>query len=502
MLSQISINDQVLLVKIENWFLIVFVEDHNIYMGYTKEELEQVYRNQDDLINRIKEVSNHTFKEFDVNNRLQNKNNKGRLGQIIEEGVFGYDINSNEEADFDYLDLELKTTGVLRNKDKTIKAKERLPLETLNYNKIVNQTFVESDLIKKNKGLFIVLYEFIKGIDYGDMHILKGFVHRFSDRELAILENDFNEIKDKVERGEAHLISEGDTMLLGACTAGTGKLITQPYSSEGAKQRKYCLKQTYMTQIIKDNLGYKELESILDKNVLVNNSFEMTVTSILSKYQDMSVTQLCKLLKVNTEAKSKLAILMSRMLGLRGDINKAREFVEANIKCKTIRVEENGQIIQSMSFPAFEFLDIVNEQWEESDFRTLLDSQKFMFSVFKRINGEYYFKGVRFWHAPVELVDTKGRDVFEALKKTLLAGKIVKGYKKTKSKTIRITYFPGMKFNGFIHIRPHGLDTNNTAALPVKDVLTGADVFTKQCFWFNNSYVKSVIIQLFGDLLK
>ena len=72
-------------------------------------------------------------------------------------------------------------------------------------------------------------------------------------------------------------------------------------------------------------------------------------------------------------------------------------------------------------------------------------------------------------------------------------GNIVKGFRQQKNKIVRLTNFPGMAFNGFIHVRPHGQDSNDTYPLPVADKLTGATSYTKQCFWFNNSYIEEVI---------
>ena len=57
----------------------------------------------------------------------------------------------------------------------------------------------------------------------------------------------------------------------------------------------------------------------------------------------------------------------------------------------------------------------------------------------------------------------------------------------------RITNFPGMHDNGVCHVRPHGRNAKDTNLLPVKDKLTNATEYTKQCFWLNNSYIKEII---------
>ena len=50
-----------------------------------------------------------------------------------------------------------------------------------------------------------------------------------------------------------------------------------------------------------------------------------------------------------------------------------------------------------------------------------------------------------------------------------------------------------MHDNGVCHVRPHGRNAKDTNPLPVKDKLTNATEYTKQCFWLNNSYIKEII---------
>jgi hypothetical protein len=49
---------------------------------------------------------------------------------------------------------------------------------------------------------------------------------------------------------------------------------------------------------------------------------------------------------------------------------------------KTVGLQKNGEPKESMSFPGFEFLEIVNEEWEESSFFEKLE-RKFLFVVFQ-----------------------------------------------------------------------------------------------------------------------
>ena len=76
------------------------------------------YTSVEQLIEIAKRTSGHRISEYNVNNRSLSKNNKGVIGQIIEEGVFHYKVNSNPEADFANLGVELKVTGLKQLKSK------------------------------------------------------------------------------------------------------------------------------------------------------------------------------------------------------------------------------------------------------------------------------------------------------------------------------------------------------------------------------------------------
>jgi hypothetical protein len=57
----------------------------------------------------------------------------------------------------------------------------------------------------------------------------------------------------------------------------------------------------------------------------------------------------------------------------------------------------------------------------------------------------------------------------------------------------RETNFPNKKFNKISHVRPHTTNASHTYPLPTKDKLTNEIVYTKHCFWLNNTYVRDEI---------
>lgn len=121
------------------------------------------------------------------------------------------------------------------------------------------------------------------------------------------------------------------------------------------------------------------------------------------------------------------------MLGLRGKSSSTQEMEDAGIKLKTIRLTKNGTPHESMSFPAFDFTELLNKTWDESDIREDFVDWKLMFFIFKDDD------------------------------------------------------------NGVCHVRPHGRVAADVFELPVPDKLTGRTTYTKQCFWFNKLYIKNIL---------
>src|SRR5699024_78518 len=137
------------------------------------------YKSIDEILEKAQYAEGKSFQDFDINQRLTSKGNKGGLGQIIEEGLFGYELNSTNEADFADLGVELKVTPIKVNKDKTLSAKERLVLNIINYMEEVNYTFETSSFWRKNNQLLIMFYLWEKELKKSDYKILKSVLFTF-----------------------------------------------------------------------------------------------------------------------------------------------------------------------------------------------------------------------------------------------------------------------------------------------------------------------------------
>lgn len=101
---------------------------------------------------------------------------------------------------------------------------------------------------------------------------------------------------------------------------------------------------------------------------------------------------------------------------------------------------------------------------------------------------EYVFKGIKLWNMPEVDIETYVKDIWIKTYNTVKSGNIVKSISNGKRKT----NFVGMKSNPVCHVRPHGRNANDTDDLPVRDKLTGSEVYTKHCFWINNKYILNI----------
>lgn len=450
---------------------------------YSREEIEVISKSAiGKSLNDLIKTEVITIEDKDAN--------KGGLGQLIEKYLFGMENNSNSEPDFMPAGIELKVTPYRKLKSGKLSAKERLVLNIIDFENEYKNEFRSSHFWYKNNKIQLLWYLWEPGKDKKDYKITHEKLLQLAlNEDLNQIEKDWNTIINKIKEGKAHEISEADTMYLGACTKGVNSLSVrkQPFNDIPAMQRAFCFKVSYMTQLVRKFIGnYSDVEKVLKDT---QYSFEEYVNNIINKYKGKSQKELMKELSINSNAKNINSLLINKMFNVRSNLAETEEFQKANIVPKTIRIEENGRIKESISFPAFKYTDIVNQDWKTCDLREELETTKYMFFVFKKVNNEYIFKGIKLWNMPELDIETSVMEMWKATYNTIKSGNIVKSITNGKRKT----NFVGLSDNEVCHVRPHGRNSKDVYPLPVKDKLTGASCYTKHCFWINNNYLKEIL---------
>lgn len=442
---------------------------------------------QDDIAKAmvVREMTNYEAKH-------ENKKRKGGLGELIEERFFHYQANNDARPDFDKAGVELKVTPYKKNKNGTLVAKERLILTMIDYFSVVNEVFEDSHMWQKARLILLVYYLYQQEIK-NRLDYRIGYVKLFAppEQDIKIIAHDFEVIVEKIRKGKAHELSEGDTLYLGAAPkAATSKdRRKQPFSDELAKPRAFAFKNSYMTYVLNNYIipGKNTYEPIIKGNA--EESFEDYVVSKIDAYYNKSVAELCDLFDVKFQKKPKnLEVMLAyRILGIKG--NHAEEFEKANVVVKTIRIAENNKIKENMSFPTFKFKELVKEEWEDSTFGNYLRETRFLFVVYKfDQQGELRLKGCQFWNIPYDDLEGNVKLVWERTQKILC-----EGLKVEKRNGKNYNNFPKSTENPVCHVRPHGQNSKDTYELP------DGRQYPKQCFWLNNSYILSQLDKNFID---
>ena len=407
----------------------------------------------------------------DLPENLENLKDRGKLGTLVEKYYFNHEPPNDHNPDFPEAGVELKVTGVKKNKSGKYVAKERLVLTMINYDHIVKESWHSNHFYNKCKRMLIMFYLFTKDVPVVERRfVLDPLLYEIPESDLPIIRSDWEKIQGKVLQGKAHEISEGDTFYLGACRKGAGgtkeKLRTQPFSEVGAPARAFSFKQNYLNQLI---LGSQSV-SLLGASPKL--SIEEATQERFGKYIGDSIDELSLAMnhfKRDKNHKGFHRELATKILAKGG--SSVSEIEKAGIEMKTVRLQVSGKPKESMSFPAFDFLKIGSEVWEESSFYEKVE-RKFLFVVFKvDSNGVERLEKVGYWNMPYE-------DRLEA----------ERVWSDTQRRVaINAHDLPGMTESHVAHVRPKAKDGNDKGLTPQ------GDMRTKQCFWLNASYIADVV---------
>lgn len=459
-----------------------------------KKSSQKIYINPLQASNEISDYDNG------YNDTLPSKGAKGQLGNILERYYFGYLPNGHQQADFSKIGLELKQTCIDQKKDGEYTAGERLSITNISYKEPVEDNFYLSHVWNKIAKILLIHYLRDKTKDRFDYPI--KYVNLFTppQEDLAIIIQDYLKIISKIKDGKAHEISESDTLYLGACTKGaTAEKSTVPQyygDKTPAKKRNFCFKRQYMDYVLNHYIlkKTKSAESILKSNELnQHKSFEELILDMINMHAGKTDKELCELYgRPYNKNKAQWSDLAYKMLGIKG--NHAEEFIKANIVVKSIRLEQNGTMKESISLPPFSFKKLVTEVFDGSEFCEYFEETKFLFVVYKSNGTNYVLQGAQLWNMPTSDLYGDAQTGWQEIHNKIKSGicfKIENGRV--------INDLPHKSDNQILHIRPHaakaayklnnGFETGDIH----KDAneLPNGEWMTTQSFWLNNSYILS-----------
>ena len=158
-------------------------------------------------------------------------------------------------------------------------------------------------------------------------------------------------------------------------------------------------------------------------------------------------------------------------MGIKG--KKIEEFEKANIILRTVRLKYNGVPAEAVSFSAFDYNEIIQEEWETSTLKTEYLDKKICFVIYQyttmdKEDSKLYLKDVLFWALPFKHIDAAKSTWEETIKRIKMG---------------RSDKLPTAKETKVIHVRPHAQKKKDACKTP-----TGG-METKKSFWINAKYL-------------
>lgn len=185
----------------------------------------------------------------------------------------------------------------------------------------------------------------------------------------------------------------------------------------------------------------------------------------------------------DTGAKNILRVIADSLLDYLIGKDYIETYENSNIQIKTVMVESNNKIKESMSFSLFRYSEFQTIDWEDSDCYKTFSEKEFMFFIFHRDekNNEVRLNRIVFWKMnDLDLAECKR--VWSETRK-----RILEAPKPDNQTQIIDLDFPAKKESPVMHVRPHARNKNDTLPLP------NGGLMTKRSFWLNNTYIAEII---------
>jgi hypothetical protein len=414
---------------------------------------------------------------------------KGAFGNAIEVGHFYYQPNSSAKPDLGW--AELKCTGLLPDGDGGRRAKERLVICMINYGGnsaskipcVVEETAETSHAFQKLLSVLLVFYDYAKVSrpeELMDLPIRLVDIWAPAPSDIALFKRDWEVIQGYVRDGRAHELTEGLTPMLGACTKSSDstKMVKQRVGKALAKPRAFALKQAYVTEIFR-SLYSEQAESKLMESpspgyakVYFEQDLESEILSRVNAYVGMTTIEICKRLKLEAKFGGKsghsrrirafLNTISMKLYAL--PVEDLEPFRKSGFRIAVSRVLENDEAAESVSFPAFDYAEIADEQeWEDSSlYQDLVKRFLFVFLRDDKDGSCPRLAKAVFWSMPE-------RDLDATLGVWADTVKLIRAD--------RLEELPAESQTKAVHVRPH--DKHRYPGF-------------KRSFWLNRRYVSKI----------
>jgi DNA mismatch repair protein MutH len=407
-----------------------------------------------------------------------NAANKGSVGAIIE-AFFGISSDGASRPDFATAGIELKVVPVVIRKGAEPRSKERTSVSMIDFHRLAKEEWDGASVKPKIASILFVFYQHDFGKDRLTWPVLGlRLWHPLIDVSLEqTIRNDWTRVRDRVRRGEAHLLSEGDSEILGAATKGPGGAdsVVSPNTDPPmqARRRAWALKPSLTSTLYRELLkGEAAFSRLALQDAKSGISLDELILSGLKDFEGRRLDAVGREMGFSPgDGKSGSAMLVRKVLGM-SDVKKPiRELEATGLTTRILSVSPSGRPYEATSFPAFDHFELLEEEWEDSDLRSRLE--RILFIPLIRSTRKSRQSEARFGRFFVWVPDDK----------TLESIRVEWEMFREQIRNGSADLLPSASSTRFIHVRPHGRDSDDRVWAP--NGSGGRKKVQKQSFWLN-----------------
>lgn len=425
--------------------------------------------------------------------------NKGAIGNIIQECLFGIRCNSRKEVDFEEANLELKIIP-LEKASQGYRVKERTKICLINYTELIHEKWSTSHAKSKLNSILFLYYIYDplvasrSRIHHADIWTLDKRI------EAPIISEDWSRVQAMVCAGRAHELSETLSRILAATTTGSGHgaTVAQPnplISGEPpvrAKPRAFTLKQAFTKQRwleLAKNVQYETIRMVLPD--INSDNFESKIIEKLSKFVGKSLQEISETLDIpSPKGKNAAATIVKKAIGFKNVNARIKEFEQLGLHVRIVPVQEGSlRPLEATSFPTMKLKEFVEEDWDEATLREFIEFMLFIpvlskgskMPLSKKIVGRPFF-----WRPSESEMRIIG-DEWARYQEQVKKGKAKTHVEQHGKKKVRVTDLMKSSETDITHIRPHAKDGTDM------DVDPFGNKVVKQSFWLNQNFIHQLV---------
>lgn len=394
----------------------------------------------------LEQCLNKTLGEVDVkrifDKTITNPKITGIAGMVIEQSVLGYPADSRQEPDLivDGEHVELKTTGIRYSKkaaQPTFEAKEPMSITAVSPDKIVNESFADSNFWHKLAKLLLVFYLYqsdstVPAAEYAAFPI-KGYrFHEFDEQDRDILQQDWTLVQHFIQSLQRDF-EDYKSQYPRLSSELRDKLLYIDTAPKWPNPPRFRLKRSVVSAIVQQHFGNK-LEQ-LPRKYTTFADIDTQCRALTTQYKEKSIVEIAKdlgvpLVKYN---KSIVEQLVVRMFG--GQAKKMQQielFNKIGLLGKSVVLSPGGRPTEDMKLFTIDFDEIqdTNVTFEKSSFYDYFANHQFLYIVFAEDTpnaplGEARFKGFKRYSFSDDFINTEVRPVWERIRNLILDKKLI-----------------------------------------------------------------------------